>query len=120
MKKNRTQKWKRKHIDLGFHHMVIYNVDLEKWCKEYDLAPFKAKCMDCDSLLEVIVPFAGKNRRGLRAEPCACGNYDVPFTYIDINYDCINLNSLAGTIENSIPQASAEKTQKDPPFLRLV
>lgn len=107
-------------VNLGFHHLLIYNVDLEKWCEKYDLKPFTGKCMDCGRQLEVIHPFAGKNRRGLRAKSCPCGNHHVPFSFVDLNYDELNLNSLGTSIANSNLQDSEESIQKAPLKLKLV
>jgi hypothetical protein len=82
-------------VNLGFHHLVVTDVNLTEWCRNYDIEIFVGACSKCGVALKVNIPFAGKNRRGLRAAPCQCGNNSVPFTYIDLNFDEINLNSLA-------------------------
>ena len=81
---------------MGFRHLDVLDVVLSDWCEKQDLKEFTAPCMDCGESLTANIPFAGKDRRGLRADPCECGNYDVPFTYVDLNYGTINLNSLMG------------------------
>ena len=88
-------------IDLGFHHLAVHNIDFDLWCEKYRLRAFTAPCMDCDKPLFTGTPISGKNLRGLRTEPCGCGNHDVPFTFVDLNYSSINLTALGSTGGNS-------------------
>ena len=80
--------------DLGFSYLVVFDTDFKKWCKDYDLNSFYGECSKCNKSLLVNIPFISKNRRGLKADICDCGNREVPFSYIDLNYDEVNLNSL--------------------------
>lgn len=74
-------------IDLGFRHLDLPNTDIEKWCDKYNLKVFTAPCMDCQGPLVANLAISGKNRRGLRARACEkCGNNDVPFTFVDLDY----------------------------------
>jgi hypothetical protein len=80
-------------INFGIHYLVVHNVDLNQWCKKYDLVPFTRNCRKCGDELKVNVPFIAQDRRGLCAEPCSCGNKSVPFTYIDFNFPCTPLEA---------------------------
>ena len=73
-------------VNFGFPHLVILNADLERWKKSYGLEPFKTPCSKCNKELIVNLPFVAKDRRGLRADTCECGNEEVPFEFIDFNY----------------------------------
>jgi hypothetical protein len=73
-------------INFGESYLTVHNVDLDQWCEKWELEPFTGKCRDCGSELPVNIPYVAQDRRGLCAEPCACGNKSVPFTYIDFNF----------------------------------
>lgn len=73
-----------KYYNFGFPHFTLPGQGVGEWCKKHDLKVFTAPCMDCEKPLIANIPFAAKNRRGLRADVCDCGNYDVPFTYVDL------------------------------------
>ena len=107
-------------VDLGFHHMMIHNTDLEHWCAEWDLEPFVCDCVDCGRRMRVDLPFSSKARRGLRAEPCMCGSRSVPFTYVDLGYDTINLNYLGTVGGSSTGRVSEGRSREVAPRLRLV
>lgn len=108
--------------NLGFSYLLIFNVDLEKWCARYELKPFWGKCSACGSELYADQPFVSVKKRGLIATPCSCGSRNTPFSYIDLGYDEVNLNYLAmGTsIGTSKAQASQGKIGKARPKLKLV
>jgi hypothetical protein len=74
-------------IDLGFSHISLPDEDVDKWCKLYGLNIRSAPCIDCGKILVCNVTIASKTKRGLRAEPCECGNYDVPFQFVAISKD---------------------------------
>jgi len=107
-------------IDIGFHFLVVHNVDLNEWCDRYDLETFWGVCGGCKRRVFVDQPFVAKKRRGLVASPCLCGSEHAPFSYIDIGYDEINLNFLDIPVESSTPQASQETSAKVRPALRLL
>ena len=73
-------------IELGFSYLIPSDVDLKKWCDDYGLEVFEAKCTRCSTLLIVDIPFASKNRRGLMSKPCKCGNSDIPFSYVNLDF----------------------------------
>ena len=53
--------------------------DLDAWCERHGCEPFEGLCHACGGPLSVIVPFAHGHLRGLVANPCECGNREVPF-----------------------------------------
>jgi hypothetical protein len=73
-------------VNFGSHYLLVHNVRLEDWCERYGLTPFTRQCKNCGREFSVSTPFIAKERRGLCAEPCACGNSLVPFTFIDFNF----------------------------------
>lgn len=68
--------------DLPFTY-TIRDVDLEEWCKEYELDVFDHPCSKCGRTLTVNVPFTAGELNGLTSRVCACGNTQVPFSYTD-------------------------------------
>ena len=82
--------------ELGFTYLLISETDINKWCEKYDLHVFFGDCSKCEAKLEVNIPFIAKDMRGLKADICKCGNKEVPFSYINTNFNEINLNSLIG------------------------
>lgn len=107
-------------VNLGFHYVLVLNVDLEKWCEKYELEPFTTECLDCGEPMHVNLPFAGKDRRGLISLPCKCGNKYVPHEYIDLGYGENSLNSLGISTGSSTTQVFQEKAQTAHHSLRLV
>jgi len=65
-------------VNFGLPVLRIHTVCLEEWREKYDLSRFVGKCGDCGDSLPVEVPFMLKDCRGLCAEPCSCGNVNVP------------------------------------------
>lgn len=66
----------------GFQYVMVYGVDLDKWCIKYGLEPWKGQCYECYKHLDVNIPFASKcGKRGITALMCECGNDDVGFSY---------------------------------------
>lgn len=106
--------------NLGFHYLLVLNVDLGKWCERYCLEPYWGECADCDAKLYVDQPFISKKRRGLISRPCSCGSRHVPFSFIDLGYDEVNLNYLGKAVGSSTSQVSQEMLSKKRPKLRLV
>ena len=106
--------------NLGFHYLIVYGVDIKEWCEYYDIEPFVVQCSSCSTDLHVKIPFAAKNRRGLLANQCSCGNSEVLFSYVDLNHDSINLNSLCKLTEISTDEVSEGKDLKVHPNLKLV
>ena len=80
-------------IQLGYHYLLIFNVNLEVWHKKYDLEPFWGEC-ECGRKRFVNQPYAAKDKRGFVALPCPCGSPNAPFSRVDLNYDEFSLNSL--------------------------
>ena len=75
-------------VNFGLPHLLVHNVRLEDWCERYDLRPFTGECTKCGREISVSTPFIAKERRGLCAKTCTCGNTAVPFTFIDFGYPC--------------------------------
>jgi hypothetical protein len=73
--------------------MIIYNVDLNKWCKKYEIEPFIAICPDCGADVPVKYPFMEAERVGLISLPCECGCENEPqiFVYRDPDHPFNNL-----------------------------
>ena len=105
----------KKDINIGFVHLVVYGVDIDSWCKKYGLEPFIVPCFICGNDMLVNIPFIAKNRRGIISEPCRCGDDNVPFSYIDLNFDELNLNSL-GVFHN----VRGVRTLNSKPCLKLI
>jgi hypothetical protein len=103
--------------NIGFYYVLIYNVDLDKWCEKYELEPFIGDCLECGckQVMNVNIPFAGKDKRGLVSNPCKCGNRCVPFQYVDLDYGPNSLNSLG--FGNIVEPISLKKTR---PVLKLI
>ncbi len=78
------------YINLGFHYILLSDINLLEWCEKYDLEQFEADCINCDEILTVDLPFVGKDgRRGLRSAQCTCGSLYVPFTYTSPELDTL-------------------------------
>lgn len=69
---------------LGFPVMILYNMDLEAWCRCNHLEAYTVPCHVCQRSLAVNIPFASRMHRGLTAPTCICGNDEVPFTFVDL------------------------------------
>lgn len=82
-------------MSLGFRCLFVIT-DPGPWCQKYDLEVFEAPCCQCGVPLIVDRPFIASDRRGLASGPCNCGNIQVPFSFINLSYTFVNLNSLSG------------------------
>lgn len=102
-------------VYLGFPHLIVYGVDNDKWCEKYKLEPFIVTCSVCGSDILVNVPFIAKDRRGIVSEPCKCGDDNISFSYVDLNFDELNLNSLGG-----FTNVRCAINVKNKPCLRIV
>lgn len=54
--------------------MLYPVVDLDEWCKKFDLRVRKRKCFECHRILKTTVPFADKSGFGLISPICECGS----------------------------------------------
>ena len=81
---------------------------------------FASLSSKCSNNLKVEIPFIARSRRGLLAKECACGSDEVPFSYIDLDYDNINLNFFCKLTENSKDEVFEEKDSKVRPKLKLL
>ena len=106
--------------DHGFPLLLIYNVDVDEWCNRYGLKVYSRPCKVCGRELTVNKPFAAEDMRGLTAGYCQCGDGETPFSYINVSFDRINLNSLCTSIENASPEHNEESPVKGRAVLRLV
>jgi len=70
-----------KRPNLGFSYLLVEGIDVDQWCKKYELRPFKIVCSKCGEIRDVKHPFVAKehNRRGLLAEDCSCGTSSFTF-----------------------------------------
>jgi hypothetical protein len=75
-------------VNYGLPFMTMYPVNLEKWCKRYELEVRTQKCKYCGRTITLNIPLFTKYRRGLYSEPCECGSTSTPFSYIDFRYEC--------------------------------
>lgn len=101
-------------VNFGLNYLRVHNVRLEDWCERYDLRPFISECRKCGRELSVSTPFIAKERRGLCAETCACGNSAVPFTFIDFEFSCTGATASDTEAETATVLAFSGKTRTTP------
>lgn len=58
--------------------MLLHGINLEKWCKRWDMEPFDVPCPGCGKPVTCDIPFAQGQLRGLMGRACGCGYYDHP------------------------------------------
>jgi hypothetical protein len=65
----------------------ILNVDIDAWCKRYEITVFEGKCSECGKKSTANRAFFAQNGvRGLFCSPCECGNDQLPFTMISDDF----------------------------------
>ena len=102
-------------VNFGMHYLLVHNVALDDWCERYDLRPFTGECTKCGRALSVSKPFIAKERRGLCAETCVCGNCAVPFTFIDFSFPCaaaLRIQAETATVLAVITNTGVENGRK--------
>lgn len=54
--------------------LTLVTGSARSFASRHGLVPFDAPCNGCGEIRRVDVPFARGKQRGLRAQPCACGD----------------------------------------------
>ena len=64
---------------LDFIRLVLTPEERAAWAKRHDIDAFDCVCSSCKVAVRVDVPFHWKGAVGLTADPCSCGNAQMPF-----------------------------------------
>lgn len=57
---------------------LLKGISLNNWCQKWNLSPSTARCSQCQTILDINLPFVYEDIKGLTSK-CDCGNTNTPF-----------------------------------------